>query len=85
MALIWKKGYFDLLFTLFSYKGEVTKIPSAHISLTYIHVFCSPYDLFALPILKKKKKKKRIYQVWFLFGMIPGVDSYSRHFGTINK
>ena len=37
--------------------------------------------LFALPILKKI----RIYQVWFLFGMSPGVDSYSRHFGTINK
>ena len=33
----------------------------------------------------KQTKKKRIYQVWFLFGTIPGVDSYSRHFGTINK
>ena len=43
LALIWKKSYFDLLFTFFSYKGKVTKIPSAHISLTYIHVFCSPY------------------------------------------
>ena len=38
-------------------------------------------DFFALPILKKI----RIYQVWFLFGMIPGVDSYSYYFGTINK
>ena len=36
---------------------------------------------FALPILKKIQ----IYQVRFLFGMSPGVDSYSRHFGTINK
>ena len=36
---------------------------------------------FALPILKKR----RIYQVWFLFDMSPSVDSYSRHFGTINK
>ena len=43
MALIWKKGYFDLFFTFFSHQGKVTKIPSAHISLTYIHVFCSPY------------------------------------------
>ena len=34
-----------------------------------------------LPMLKKIQ----IYQVWFLFGMSPGVDSYSRHFGTINK
>ena len=39
-----KKGYnFDLLFTLFSHQGKVTKIPSAHISLTYMYVFCSPY------------------------------------------
>ena len=38
-----KRGYFDLLFTFFSHQGKVTKIPSAHISLTYIHVFCSLY------------------------------------------
>ena len=44
--------------------------------------FAHPIDLFALPILKKKIQ---IYQVRFLFGMIPGDDSYSRHFGTINK
>ena len=44
--------------------------------------FAHPIDFFALPILKKKI---RIYQVWFLFGMSPGVDSYSCHFGTINK
>ena len=38
-----KKAIFDLLFTFFSHQGKVTKIPSAHISLTYIHVFCSPF------------------------------------------
>ena len=38
-----KKAIFDLLFTFCRYQGKVTKIPSAHISLTYIHVFCSPY------------------------------------------
>ena len=38
-----KRAIFDLLFTFFSHRGKVTKIPSAHISLTYIHVFCSPY------------------------------------------
>ena len=77
-----KRAIFDLLFTFSSHQGKVTKIPSAHISLTYIHIFCSPYWLFfAFPILKKI----RIYQVGFLFGMSPGVDSYSRHFGTINK
>ena len=50
-----KRAICDLLLTFFSHLGKVTKIPSAHISLTYIHVFCSPYWLFfALPILKKK-------------------------------
>ena len=47
------KGYYDLLFAFFSHQGKVTKIPSAHISLTYLHVFCSPYLLFSLTILKK--------------------------------
>ena len=41
-----KRAIFDLLFTFVSHQGKVTKIPSAHISLTYIHVFCSPYWLF---------------------------------------
>ena len=38
-----KRAIFDLFFTFFSHQGKVTKIPSAHISLTYIYVFCSPY------------------------------------------
>ena len=50
-----KKAIFDLLFTFFSHQGKVTKIPSAHISLTYIHVLCSPYWLF-LPYQFWKKK-----------------------------
>ena len=41
-----KRAIFDLLFTFFSHQGKVTKILSAYISLTYIHVFCSPYWLF---------------------------------------
>ena len=41
-----KRAIFDLLFTFSSHQGKVTKIPSAHISNTYIHVFCSPYWLF---------------------------------------
>ena len=77
-----KRAIFDLLFTFSSHQGKVTKIPLAHISNTYIHVFCSPYWLF-LPY--QFWKKIRIYLVRFLFGMSPGVDSYSRHFGTINK
>ena len=51
-----KKAIFDLLFTFFNYQGKVTKIPSAHISLTYIHVFCSPYWLFCLINFEKKCK-----------------------------
>ena len=54
--------------------------------------FAHPIEFFALPILKKikkinknKKKTIRIYQVWFLFRVIPGVDSYLRHLGTVNK
>ena len=79
-----KRAIFDLLFTFFSHQGKVTKIPSAHISLTYIHtrILLTLLTFFALPILKKKI---RIYQIRFLFGMSPGVDSYSRHFRTINK
>ena len=54
-----------------------------HISHSYTYTyFAHPIDFFALPILKKKI---RIYQIRFLFGMSPGVDSNSRHFGTINK
>ena len=76
-----KRAIFDLLLIFFSYQGKVTKIPSAHISLKYIHVFYSLYWLFGPTNFGKKI---RIYQVWFLFGVIPGVDSHSRHFGTID-
>ena len=60
----------DLLFTFFSNQGEVTKIPSAHISLTYMHVFCSPYWLFFCLINFEKKKKYEstrygFSSVWF--------------------
>ena len=47
---------------------------------TYMY-FAHSIDFLALPILKEI----RIYQVWLLFGVSPGVDSYSRHFGTINR
>ena len=41
-----KKGYFWPTFHIFSHQGKVTKIPSAHILLTYIRVFRSSYWLF---------------------------------------
>ena len=53
-----KWAIFDLLFTFVSHQGKVTKIPLAHISLTYIYVFCSPYLLF-LP-----------YQFWIKYKFI---------------
>ena len=43
--------------------------------------FAHPIDFFCLT----KFEKIRIYRVWFLFVVIPGVASYSRHFGIINK
>ena len=52
-----KRAIFDLLFTFSSHHEKVTKIPIAHISLTYIRVFCSPYWLFCLTNFEKKKKK----------------------------
>ena len=80
-----EKAIFDLLLTLFSHHGKVTKIPSAHISLILILIhtciLLTLLTFFALPILRKIW----IYQVWFLFGMSRGVESYSCHFGTINK
>ena len=77
-----KRAIFDLLFTVFSYKGKVTKIPSAHISLTYIHVFCSPYWLFYLTNFEKKNTNlSGMVSLWY----DSWCDSYSCHFGTLNK
>ena len=78
-----KKGPFLTYFSHFLVTREKLQKFLQHIchSHTYTY-FDHPFDFFALPILKKKN---RIYQIRFLFGMIPGVDSYSRHFGTINK
>ena len=76
-----KWAIFDLLFTFSCHQGKVTKIPSAHFKHIHTHILLTLLTFFALPILKKI----RIYQVWFLFGTSPGFDSYSRHFGTINK
>ena len=76
-----KMAIFNLLFIFFSHRAKLQKIlqHTSH-SHTYTY-FAHPIDFFALPILKKI----RIYQIRFLFGMSPGVDSYSRHFGIINK
>ena len=76
-----KRAIFDLLFTFLVTREKLHNFLQ-HISHSHTYTyFAHPIDFFALPILKKI----RIYQVRFLFGMSPGVDSYSRHFGTINK
>ena len=81
MALIWKKGLFLTYFSHFLVTTEKLQKFLQHISETHTRFLLTLLTFFALPILKKI----RIYQVRFLFGMSPGVDSYSRHFGTINK
>ena len=66
-----KKGYFDLFFTFSSHQGKLQKFLH-HISQTHTYTyFAQPIDFFCL--------------TRFLFGMSPGVDSNSCHFGTINK
>ena len=76
-----KGAIFDLLFTFSSHQGKVTNFLQ-HISHSHSYTyFAHPIDFF----YRTNSEKIRIYQVRFLFGMSPGVDSYSRHFGTINK
>ena len=76
------KVIFDLLFTFFRHQGKDTNISPTCISHLHAYTyFAHPLDFFTLPSLQKL----RIYYVWFLFGMPPGVDSFSRHFGAINK
>ena len=78
-----KRAIFDLLFSFFKSPGKSYK-NSFSTYLTHIHtriLLTLLTFFFALPSLKKI----RIYQIRFLFGMSPGVDSYLRHFGTINK
>ena len=78
-----KKGLFLTYFSHFLVTREKLRNFLQHISHSYIHTrtLLTLLTFFALTILKKI----RIYQILFLFGMSPGVDSYSRHFGTIDK
>ena len=78
-----KKGLFLTCFSHFLVTREKNYKNSFSTYLKRIHTrsLLTLLTYFALPILKKI----RIYQVRFLFGMSPGVDSYSPHFGTINK
>ena len=60
-----KKGYFWPTFTFFSHQGKVTKIPLAHISVTYMHIFCSPYWLFCLTNFEKNTNLSGTVSLWY--------------------
>ena len=78
-----KKGLFLTYFSHFLVTREKLQKFLQHISHSHTHMyFAHPIDFFCLTNFEKKIQ---IYQVWFLFGMSPGVVSYSCHFGSINK
>ena len=60
-----KRAIFDRLFAFFSHQGKVTKIPSAHISLTYIHTRILLTILTFLPYQFWKKKKYEFIRYGF--------------------
>ena len=60
-----KRAIFDLLFTFFSHQGKVTKIPSAPISLAYIHVFAHPIDFFGLTNFEKNTNLSGTFCFWY--------------------
>ena len=74
-----KRATFDLLFTFFSHQEKYTKIPSAHISLTYIHIFCSPNWLFCLPDFAKIANLSCMVSLWcdsWCWFLFPSFRSY---------
>ena len=78
-----KKGLFLTYFSHFLVTREKLQKILQHISHSHTYTyFAHLIDFFCLTNFEKKI---RIYQIRFLFGMSPGVDSYSRHVGTINK
>ena len=78
-----KKGLFLTYFSHFLVTRESYK-NSFRTYLTHIRT-CILLTLLTFCLTNFEKKKIQIYQVRFLFSVIPGVDSYLRHFGTINK
>ena len=77
-----KKRLFLTYFSHFLVTREKLQKFLQHISHSHSYTYFAHYWLF---YLTNFEKKIRIYQVRFLFGMSPGVDFYSHHFGTINK
>ena len=75
-----KKGLLLTYFSHFLVTSEKLQKFLQHISHIHTRILLTLLTFFALPILKKKN-----YQIRFLFGMNPGVDSNLGHFGTISK
>ena len=59
-----KRAIFYLLFTFLVTREKLQKFLSAHISLTYIHVFCSPYWLFCLTNFEKNTNLSGMVSLW---------------------
>ena len=75
-----QRAIFDLLFTFLVTRESYKNSFSTYLTHIHTRILLTLLTFFALPILKKM----RIYQIRFLLVMSPGVDSYSRHLGTIN-
>ena len=62
-----KRAIFDLLFTFSSHQGKVTKIPSAHISNTYILSKCKRVKIHSkkseIPLCKGVKQRTILFRV----------------------
>ena len=59
-----RRAIVDLLFTFFSHQKKVTKIPSAHISLTYTY-FAHLIDLFCLTNFEKNMNLSDTVSLWY--------------------
>ena len=75
-----KRAIFDLLFTFLVTRKRYKNSFSTYLTHIHKHIL-----LTLLTFCLTNFEKIRIYQVRFLFGVSLGVDSYSHHFGTINK
>ena len=81
-----KKGLFLTYFSHFSVTKEKLQKFLQHIShsRTYMY-FAHPIDFLPYQFWKNKQNKTTNLSGMVLFVVIPGVDSYLCHFGTINK
>ena len=81
-----KRAIFDLLFTFFSHQEKSYKNSfSTYLTLIHTRILLTLFTFFfCLTNLEKNTNLSDTVFVLF-FCMSPGVDSYSRHFGTINK